>query len=255
MAQEGMASGFTSRQKLMAGVFIVIVIVLIWQVIGMFGNSVDTTTISKVSPPQPAKPGMQPMQQGMSTTTPGMPSQQPIQQPQPIQPLKGQTTPNNELLKKQQEAQQQYISTVNSLQMLKLQKDIAETNQAISAAKLATATAEKNISDLLIKPATPAQASVPIGEYANKLLTPIPAGSGQPVQGPPAPAAVVYTVISVSMEFNRWTAVIGNQGKLYHVSVGDVLPMDGSVVVSIGRDGIVLIKDNVKRKISLVPVI
>jgi type IV pilus biogenesis protein PilP len=99
---------------------------------------------------------------------------------------------------------------------------------------------------LFVKPAMPS-------DYANKLMTP---GANQNVpQQQVGPAPVSYVVISVSMQMNRWTAVLGYQGKLYNVSVGDVLPMDGWSVQSISREGVILKKDNDTRKISLVPAI
>ncbi len=237
MAQD-MGTGFTTRQKIMAGVVVVVVIFLIYQVIGMFSNGGDTAKI--VPAPTANKAPMQQMAGKQPSNQSG--AAPAAMQPQQVQPLKGLVVANSDVLKKQQEQQQQYLSTVNELQMLKLQKDVAETNQAISAAKLATATAEKNIGDLFVKPVMPS-------DY-NKLMTP-----GAVPPQPIGPAPVSYVVISVSMQMNRWTAVLGYQGKLYNVSVGDVLPMDGWTVQSISREGVVLKKDNDTRKISLVPAI
>ena len=127
-------------------------------------------------------------------------------------------------------------------------------NQAIAASKLATVTAEKGISDLLTKP-TPMQVSA--GEYASKLAGPVRQGEsllGQQM-GTAAPVEVQYTVISVSMQLHKWNAVLGYQGKLYNVSIGDVLPVDGAVVVSISRNGVILNKDGKRRKVSLVAAI
>jgi type IV pilus biogenesis protein PilP len=247
VAQEGMSTGFNTKQKVMAGVFVVIVIFLIYQVVGMFGGSSDTP---KITPQQTAvKPTMQ---QAGKTTMPAMQAGAPTQpmpaaQPQQVQPLKGLVATNDGALKKQQEQQQQFLTTVNELQMLKLQRDLAETTQAISAAKLATATAEKNISDLFIKQGPSSGA-----DYSNKFLNPALPGQ-PPIQQAPAPAT--YVVISVSMQMHHWMAVLGNQGKLYNVSVGDILPVDGWVVESISREGVILRKDKEVRKISLVPVI
>lgn len=254
MVQDGMNTGFTSRQKIMAGVVIVIVIFLIYQVIGMFSNGGETVTPTPVQAPVVAnKTGVQQRSVGTAnpqTGTPNMPAATSVQ-PQQVQPLKGLVVANSDTLKKQQEQQQQYLSTVNELQMLKLQKDIAETTQAISAAKLATATAERNIGDLFIKQATPTAPT----DYANKLVNPAAGQPNQPPPGPVGPTPAAYVVISVSMQMDRWTAVLGYQGKLYNVSVGDVLPADGWTVQSISKEGVILKKDDVTRKISLVPVI
>ncbi len=265
MAETGISSNFTNKQKITAGLFVLILVFLIYQVIGLFGNSntitpqapaVQQQTASKVAPPSPAS-----VTNATTTAAPGMTAPAPQQPPsviQQVQPLKGLVAVNNDALKKQQEQQQQYLSTINELQMLKLQKDIAETNQAISAAKLATATAERNIGDLFIKQA-PLAATPSASDYANKLVT-----EGGPTTQPPVQVQMpplqgvpqaAYVVISVSMQMHRWTAVIGAQNKLYNVSVGDILPPDGSVVVSINKEGVFLKKDNVERKVSLVPVI
>ena len=143
-----------------------------------------------------------------------------------------------ELVRLQQETQAKYVAALNELQMLKIAREIAQTNQAIAAARLATVTAEKNTL-LLLSPPPPA--------YAQGLVT--------PVSGTPSMSSPGYTVVSVSQLQNRWNAVLGYQDKLYSVSIGDVLPSDGSTVVSISRSGVVLEKDGAKRKISMVPII
>jgi type IV pilus biogenesis protein PilP len=177
-----------------------------------------------------------------------MPGQQ-SSNPQ-AQPVKA-VVPNEQqvIIAQQQDTQKEYVDTINQLQMLKLQKDIDETKQSIATARLATATAEKNITDLLTKPAPSVNNNMPPADYAKML-----GGSGQNI--PPPPLQVVpqvqYVVISVSMRLGHWMAVLGNQGKLYSVSVGDTLPVDGSEVVAIGKDGVVLKKDNMKRKINIV---
>src|SRR5690606_24594193 len=136
---------------------------------------------------------------------------------------------------------------VNELQMLKIQRDIAETNKAIAGAKLDTVNAQKNIVTLL----APEQPS----NYAQHLVN--PTGAAAPTAGTPPPTIieVPYTVISVTEIQGRWGAVIGAQGKLYNVHVGDVLPADKSKVISINKSGVVLEKDGVKKIVSLVPII
>lgn len=278
------SAGFTTKQKMMAGGVVVILGVLVWQVYGMMGGSSDSPAPVTPVANKTAQPGMKPPGQMTSTmpgtTQPGaMPMQNPTgnmnnpmqqnvpPQPQPVPGIETQANNNVEMLKKQkdqQEKQQEkFLTTVNELQMLKLQKDIAETNQAISAAKLATATAEKNINELLIKPVP---APTPVSNYASSLVSPVATGGSQmngpngPATPPPAVSAPVdvgpvpYVVISVSMQMNKWTAVLGASGKLYNVSTGDVLS-DGWVVGHIGKEGVVLKKTGVSKKVSLIPVI
>jgi hypothetical protein len=244
---------FTTRQKATMGVFIIVLILLMWQVIGFFkGSSSQAPSPSQLKPIAAASSGQQPMMNQAPGALAAQGSQsnvQPKAMPVPV---------DTETAKIQQETQGKYVEALSDLQMLKIQRDIAEINQAIATAKLATVTAEKNVTDLLTGPAP---RPVSQGEYANKLVGPTassptggneqPPGNAQqqvPVDQSGEPS---YVVISVSMQLNKWMAVIGLQGKLYNVSIGDVLPADGSVVVDINKTGVTLSKDGEKRKISL----
>lgn len=265
MATEGMGSGISTKQKLMAVILIIVIAVIIWQVMGVMGSGSSSngknaaiTPASAPAQPQPAHKPAAPMQPsanpaGATVVVPPAPNMM-QQQPAPMtsqaaNPAQPQAASNADIIKAQQDQQQAYLTSVNELQMLKLQRDIAETNQAIETARLATETAKKNITDLMAKPIPQ---PTPAGNYANSLVKPVqPSGDSNGAMA----MAVPYTVISVSMQLNRWTAVLGYQGKLYSVSVGDVLPVDGWVVSYIGRDGVVLKKEDQTRKISLVPAI
>lgn len=250
-----MLSGLTTRQKVMAGVFVVIVLVLIWQVAGMFGSAEEAAA------PPPVKPA--PAMNAMGAAAPGSaPAMSPqgtmppvsgqLAQKKPEEPLSPREA---ELMKLQQETEAKYIAALNELQMLKVQREIAENTKAISTAKLDTVKAQKGIVDLLTKPeqtATPEQ-------YAQGLVAPTPAAqpvpsSGMPVEAEPK-AEVTYTVISVSQLQYKWNAVLGYKGRLYSVSTGDVLPADGSKVISIDKSGVVLEKDGTQKKLSMVPII
>lgn len=247
------SGGMAPKQKIMLVAFILICLFLIWQVMGMFGGKSSTpaptqkavstvrsstsTTQTKNGAPQVAQ-GMQPPGQAPQATTP-----RPAPNSQ-LDPL---------LLKIQQETQTKYVEALNDLQMLRIQKNIAETNQAIMKAKLEVVKAEKGITDLLTKPQAP---QVPASAYANRLVGP----GGEAIPAPPeagtaaAPAQPTepsYVVISVSMQQNRWMAVLGYQGKLFNVSIGDVLPIDGSKVIAIDRSGVTLKRDDTVKKISL----
>ncbi|HSW93335.1 MAG TPA: hypothetical protein VLJ15_03155, partial [Gammaproteobacteria bacterium] len=147
--------------------------------------------------------------------------------------------------------QEAYLDSVNQLQLLRVKREIAETNQAIAAARLATETANKNMSDLLTQPAVmpEAPAGNNVGTYGEKTGTAQPANqNAQPVKQPLLD--VPFTVVSVSMQLNRWSAVLGYEDKLYSVSLGDSL-FDGSKVVSINKSGVTLMKDGKRRRISI----
>lgn len=221
-----------TRQKIISIGFILVIIVLFWQIAGLFGDEEATP-----SAPQMAQ-------------TPGAPSAAaPIETPVSAS-LPPQTPREAELFKQQKELETKYVATVNELQMLKLQREIAETNKAIVDANLGTVTAQKNIVTLLSPVPAP---QVSQGAYAQGL-----AGGTVPAQMASVTKAeteVSYSVISISQLKNKWNAVIGYQTNLYNVSVGDILPPDGSTVVSINRSGVILEKEGVRRKVSLVPII
>src|SRR3990167_3103606 len=223
-------ANMTTRQKFIAGVLILIVIILFWQLKGLFGGGSDTTALPKTA-----------------STAPSI--QQMVPQPAPLpKPVMSQR--EMELLAQQKQIEAKYIAALNELQALRLEREIAETNKAIIDAKLGTITAQKNIIDLLSPPPPP---QVVQGGYAQSLA----GGSvttALPITSQP-PQEVNYTVVSISRLESRWSAVLGYQTNLYQVSTGDVLPIDGSKVVSIDRSGVLLEKEGVRKKISLVPII
>jgi type IV pilus biogenesis protein PilP len=131
--------------------------------------------------------------------------------------------------------------------MLKLQKEIDETKTAIAAAELNRMTAEKNIADMItstqnIAPAAPAPAAT------NQAAPPPPP---QVIHGPPVKSEASYTLMSVSYEGGRWSAVVGLEGKLFTVSVGDVLQPDDSVVMAINKKEIQLKRDTRTRTVAI----
>lgn len=250
------SSGPSNRQKIIAVVFIIILIVIIWQIYQLFSGDGSAPAPT----PRPAPSGASPQ-----LTSP----QQVIPQPAnlPPQPTAS-TTQDAAELRQQQQAEAQYVSGLNQLQFLRLQRDIEETNRAIMAAKLEIITAQKNIVNLLQPPA------VSQGTYAANLISttqatptttpsitptsPTPPPVSQPTP-PPVRVTTIqvanYSVVSVSRVQQKWGAVLGFQGSLYNVAVGDVLPPDNSKVVSIDRSGVVLNKEGITRRISLVPII
>lgn len=247
------SAGMTSRQKITIAIFAIVFIVVIWQVIGMFRTSTPDTGATS----RPAKT--------MSSNRPNATGGQSGQPTQPGTPQQAQLmpTPNTaqnspEVMAaraQEQQLQAKYVDAINQLQMLKIERDIAQANQAIMAAKLATVTAQKSIVNL-VNPPVPV---IPVGTYT-KAIGGAASGArpGAPNMGmvdDGTPKEITYRVISVSQVQYKWSAVLGYQGSLYHVQVGDVIPADNSTVVSINRSGVVLSKGGVRKKISLVPVI
>jgi type IV pilus biogenesis protein PilP len=230
MADKDQGSDNKSRQKIMIGVTVVVVAFVGWQVMGMFGGKAQEEEQAKVAA---ATPPPAPMPTPKAAELP--------KQPAPL------TQREVELMQLQQETEAKYPAAINELQMLKIQRDIAETNKAIVSAKLDTVSAQKNIVAIL----APEQPT----NYSQRLTNPVtgePTGAGVPTQDI---LQVAYTVISVSEIQSRWSAVLGAQGKLYNIHVGDILPPDNSKVISIDRYGVVLEKEGVKKTISLVPII
>ncbi|MBX3708388.1 MAG: hypothetical protein KIT56_01930 [Gammaproteobacteria bacterium] len=236
-------ANMTTRQKVIAILMIVIVLIILWQLISMFGGSRAPAPVAPVASSatptmKPSEPGsMPPAAIGTIPSQPGVPKPAEIPQAQPMSEREA------ELMRLQQETQAKYIQALNELQMLKVAKDIAITSKDISSAKLAKVVSEKKIIDLLAPPPPPSPSDSLIKNIAP--VSPM-AGLDQEVK---------YTVISVSQLQYRWGAVLGFKGSLFNVHVGDVLPADGSTVVAIGKDGVTLEKDGVRKKISLVPVI
>jgi type IV pilus biogenesis protein PilP len=228
MADKDQGSDTKSRRKILIIILVIAAGFIAWEVMGMFGSKSEVKTVkTAINTPPP----------------PPMPTPKAVE----ILPSAPLTPREMALMQLQQETEAKYVAAVNELQMLKVQRDIAETNKAIASAKLDTVNSEKNIVTLL----TPEQNA----NYSQRLANPAQAAAIGP-QGPgPAVVEVAYTVISVSEIQGRWGAVLGVQGKLYTVRVGDVLPTDGSKVVFINRSGVVLQKDGMRKTVSLVPII
>ncbi len=246
---KGLAAGDV-KQKATIGVVVVIVLIVIWQVIGLFGGGGGGGEKPAAAVPQiGAKPG------GAAAPTTAQAMAAPAPAPEAQVPKQSPVQFNAELMKLQQETEAKYVAALNQLQMLKLQKEIEDVKQGIASAKLATVTSENSITDLLTRPSS--GGNVGGGYNAVVAAATAPPTQEAPPGPPPAPALpiivdVPYVVMSISQHGGRWTAVLSNEGKLYNVVVGDTLPSDGSVVVSINQDGIVLEKDTHKRKISII---
>ena len=234
MADNSASSG--TRKKVTAVILLGVVAFVIWQAIGLFGGGGSSSTSNTMA----AKPQMTANngQQG--------PAQPPQVIPKPAELPKAPelTEREKQLMLLQQETEEKYIAAVNELQMLKVQRDIAETNKAIASAKLETVTAEKGIVDALsVQAVNPASYAETLGKGPTTTTTTTNATA------PVAPVIEAnYTVISVSRIQYKWNAVMGYQGNLYNVSVGDILPADGAKVVSIDRSGVIILRDGQRRK-------
>lgn len=226
-----------TKKKVTYAVIAIVAAFFGWQMMGMFGGEeVDAGPKMQPNPDIPKASTLVPQQ----AKTPQM------------------TEREMQLIKLQQDTQTKYLSAINELQMLKIEKDIAETSRDVSKAKLEGITAQKGIVELLTPPkpeATPAT-------YAQGLDHSAAQGTGTETTttttttaASPVATSDPYTVISVSRIRGQWTAVLGFSGALYSVKNGDVLPGDGSVVIGIQRDGVLLEKNGTRRMISMVPII
>jgi hypothetical protein len=223
--KEQTLANLTPRQKLTAGIFLIVLLIIIWQLIGLFSGRGKTQPSSSVNMAQT----------GVSKSQSPGPEQM---RPHPAELPKTASVPASseeiQMAALQQAMQAKYLEAINELQMLKVSREIAEANRAIMTAKLATVTAQNNIINLLD------------GPNANR--------SGQK-NSAPVSLEVKYTATSVSQLQYKWSAILNYRDSLYNVQVGDVLPPDGSTVVAIDKTGVMLEKDGIKKKISLVSII
>lgn len=240
------AQSIPARQKLIGIITLIIIIFVIYEIIGLFrgpGKSTTITPDTSKTMSATAAAGKPNGSNGAAPAIPSVPSQTP--QPANVAAANAPTTQSEaQLLQLQQETQAKYVEALNNLQMLKVQRDIAETNQAIMTAKLSAVQSQKKMVDILQPPAPPPSA------YQQKIVSAAPA-SPAPVLQTTSP----YSVVSVSQIQYQWSAVIGYQNSLFSVRVGDVLPGDGSKIVAIDKFGVTLSKDGSTKRISLVPII
>jgi type IV pilus biogenesis protein PilP len=238
MASEKLNSlaNMTARQKVTAGIVVVVILIVLWQLYGLLGGGSTPQPLPKPAAASAKNTAGEPGAMG-GAVKPPTPVAADIMQPKPL-------TANEEaILKLQQETQASYLAALSQLQMLRVQRDIASTNKDISTSKLATATSEKKIIDLL----SPPQAS-PTTEV-NKNIIAAQAAQSTAVL---TTQEVRYNVVSVSQIQSRWSAVLSFKGSLYSVHVGDILAPDGSKVIAIGNDGVTIQKDGERKKLPLI---
>lgn len=247
------------KKKATIALVALVVIVIAWQIKGLMSSDVPA---SAAATPAPAA-----MPQGKTVANGAPVAGTPGAAAAPVDtaPKQVPVQANMELLKLQKETEAKYIAALNELQMLKLQRDIAEVNQAIAKAKLDTMGTEKNITDLLTVKPPPPPTQLPDSEYAKMIAEGTDSTSlkppGQSAGGAPkspneevttvAPGTAVYTVLSVSKQNSKWSAVLGSNGKLFNVNVGDTISLDGTIVSSISRDGVILEQKGVKKTVSI----
>jgi hypothetical protein len=227
-----------SKTIVKGGLVAVIVAVMVWQ-----GSDLFFGGGTEVAQEQQLKPN------------PDIPKPAALLPPAPPQPVM--TEREMQLVKLQQELQAKYQAQVSELQMLRLEKEIAETNKDIQKAKLDTLTSQKDIVELLTpekkpttNPDTYAQ-NMAGGAAGAATTTTTTDDTTKTSDTPPEP----FTVVSVSRIRGEWVAVLGYQGSLYNVKQGDAAP-ENLIVYSIDTTGVTLIsKDGKKRKIAMISVI
>ena len=250
------------KQKIIIGIIVVVVLIVLWQFMGLGGGGGSAPT------PTPTPVASAPMKvTGNAMQAPTAPAANMMATPSAAAPASEIAPPkqekvamNAELSKLQQQTQTEYVSSLNKLQMLKLQREIDETKTAIATAELNRMTAEKNIADLI----TAKQDITPEAAPANTgITTPAP----PPIQSAAPAPEFPYTVMSVSFEGRKWAAVLGAPGtpsagtpaagttpgttRLFTVGIGDTLPPDSSIVVTIDKQGVTVKKGMTTRFIPL----
>ncbi len=261
MSPENQKKAGNTKQKITIALVVVILGFVGWQAMGLIGGGSSGSSTPAPAPVKTAATGQPPAANGapVAAVAPA-PSADNTPKQAPVQA-------NAELLKLQQETQAKYVAALNELDMLKLQRSIAETKQAITISTLATATAEKSITDLLT--AQVSQMPTSNNNLSNQYSpfaanTPNQDASMNPNaqnQGgaPPPPQPKIniqeslYVLRSVAYKSEKWTAIISSGKDVYNVVVGDTLPNDNSVVTGIDKNSVTLLKDKVTRHILFIP--
>jgi hypothetical protein len=238
-----------TKKILTLGAVVVIAGVIGWQVMAMMGdnNAAKQNNAPKaVNPDTPKQANLIP--QSPASSPAGSLTSQAGSASAPAM-----TQREMELMQMQQETQARYLAALDQLQMLRVEKDIADANKDIMKSKADMVTAQRKIVAMLTPPAPPTAPAPVIDQTGsgNKAGT---KGSGQQVSSQ-STNADDYRVVSVTNLHGRWTAVVNTAGKLVSASIGDKLEADDSVIIAIDRSGITLEKDGTKRKIAMVSVI
>lgn len=226
-------AGLDTRKKVTIGVFVVIVAVIVWQVMGLFGGG-GGEPVPEANVQAAAQPSLP------------TPKAAPVAVEQPAQV----SQEEQEMQRVLKETQARYIAAVNEVQLMKVAQDMADINAKIMKSKEDTVTSQKKIVDMLTQPDSSTMPQQVSTQTADGQLQPGQAQAGGLIQ-----KDVTYNVVSISQLQGKWGAVLSYASNLYSVHVGDVLPADNSSVVSIDKSNVVLEKDGVRTKISMVSVI
>ena len=144
-----------------------------------------------------------------------------------------------QLVQMQKDTEAKYTAALNQLQMLKVNKDLVEVNRDIVKAKEETIKSQQSILTLIAPPPPPAPIQTAPG--------PQPNSSNKEVSN--------YTVHSVTRVRGAWMAVLEYANTLFSVQQGDVLDLaDGSTVTRIDKNGVILEKGGVAKKISMIDI-
>jgi hypothetical protein len=217
---------------------IAVVGVIAWQAKSMFGD--DTAAQEEAA--KSAAPAIHPDTPKQAALIPP---------PPPASAAKPLTPAEIEANRLQQEAQVKYLAALDDLQMLKVEKDIAETNKDIMKAKEDMITSQHKIVDMLAPKAQPSPVST-LDNSGRPGISGAGPGTGQPGMGP---NNVEYSVVSVTNLRGRWTAIINTGSKLVSVTAGDVMSDNNVTILSIDRSGVLIEKDGNKKKIVMPSVI
>lgn len=223
-------------KKLVKIVLVVIVgAIAVWQAISLFSGPDEAAQAAAVKAAQPV----------IHPDAPKSAALIPPPQPKPVL-----TEREIALMKLQEETQAKYLTALNELQVLKIEKEIAMANKDIMKAKEDTITAQTNILELLQPKPTVTAAAPPPSVPPN-----IAGGPPSSMPGGPTSEPSHYSIVSITNLRGRWTAVINTGDKLISVSMGDTIVDDGSKVISIDKSGVTLDKQGVKSKIAMASII
>jgi type IV pilus biogenesis protein PilP len=213
MKNMGALSQLTNRQKITGIVFIIGMLILLWQVADILGIGSATQKVE-------AKPSSTKHQQLRSV--------------KPVQKKAIALSPALlKLQKKSAERAGQYTDAVNALELLKLKAQESALNQEIFEAKLKEVEAQKAIKDLTTVKAKPA---ISVSQYAETLANKrvdLPATKAAKATKADATTqtspvaqnwAVNLKLLFISNQAGKMTAIIGISGVLYEVQEGSSLP-------------------------------
>lgn len=247
MADNTNTSAMQTKQKVMIAVTVIIFIIIGWQLKGMLFGSQAPVAASPIK--TAATTTAQPVSPAASAPPPGGMKEAPL-------PARSATMTEGEksLLALQMQTEAKYIAAMNELQLLRVQSEIAKSSKDIAQNRLDAVTAQKQTLQLLSAPQATA------ATYAQGLSGELPISQGGLSTNAPPPVVsqhpqAAYVVVSVSQLQHRWTAVLGYQGQLYNVRIGDILTPDAAKVIEIDRHGVTLERGGHRQRISLVSLI